>query len=164
MKKKLYFNFLLCFLILTLWVSIVSASELTSPSFIVRDPVIGAGGGYASSGSFNLFQSIDSLLIGVGSSATFFIGHYGFLYFEDEAVVIPPPPPPGGGGGGARVGLQLNCQIADFNCDNLVNIFDLSILLYYMDQPSPVVDLYDLSKDNKVDFVDTSIVFYYWDI
>lgn len=158
MKKKLYFNFFLCVLIFALWIPFGFASDLTSTNFIIRDPVIGTGGGYATSGTFQLFQSLDESVIGVGSSGTF-IGHYGFLYFPplvDEVV----PPPPGGGGGG----LKISCRIADFNCDNYVNIFDLSILLYYVAESGPKIVPFDLNKDNKVGFTDISIVFYYWDI
>ena len=58
----------------------VSAKDLTSTHFIIKDPVIGTGGGYSSSGSFQLNSEGDTLLTGVGSSATY-IGHYGFLYY-----------------------------------------------------------------------------------
>jgi len=161
MKKKLYFNSFLCLLIYTLCAPFAFAADLTSSSFIVRDPVIGTGGGYGTSGSFRLFESLEPTIIGVGSGATF-IGHYGFLYFaapdaEDDSVG-------GGGGGGGGSGLIIQCRIADFNCDTHVNIFDLSILLYYVDHTTPDITTYDLSKDSKVDFIDTSIVFYYWDV
>ncbi len=73
----------LCFLILTLFVfcsSSVSATDLSSPSFIIRDPVFGTGGGYQSSGSFKLFGTSNSMFSGFGSSLNF-ISNYGFLYF-----------------------------------------------------------------------------------
>lgn len=61
------------------------AVELTSSSFIIRDPVIGAGGGYGTSASFGLFSQSDTLLTGVGTSATY-IGRYGYLYFPNPAI------------------------------------------------------------------------------
>ena len=163
MKKKIYFNLFSCLLLLlltfTLWVSIVNASDLTSSSFIIRDPVIGTGAGYGSSVTFQLFGSLDESAIGASSSATF-LGRFGFLYFpflddEDESPVD------GGGGGGGMGGLR--CRSADFNCDTHVNIFDLSILLYYIEQPGSAFAPYDLSGDGKLDLTDISIMFYYWD-
>lgn len=59
---------------------IAFAKDITSTNFIVRDPVIGTGGGYGSSASFQLISEGDSVLTGVGSSDTY-IGHYGFLYY-----------------------------------------------------------------------------------
>ena len=164
MKNSIHYFFLF-FLVLILYVSIgggdVVASDLTSASFIIRDPVIGAGGGYGTSATFQLFSSEDTLFTGLGTSAGF-IGEYGFLYFPAEISPSPTPTPGGGGGGGViYVGV---CRIADFNCDNYVNIFDLSILLYYVERSGPEIAPYDLSKDNLVDFVDTSIMFYYWDV
>lgn len=77
--------------------SSAKAADLTSTNFIIRDPVIGTGGGYSSSGSFQLFsEGHDSFSDRNNSSS--FLGRYGFLYYEDEAIT--PPPPPGGGGGG----------------------------------------------------------------
>lgn len=141
--------------------SIASASDLTSTNFIIRDPVIGTGGGYASSGTFQMFQSLDDSVIGASSSATF-LGRLGFLYFQTEEGVEEEPIDLGGSG--ARPpGLQLYCRIADFNCDTHVNIFDLSILLFYVEQSGREISLYDLSGDNEVGFTDISIVFYYWD-
>lgn len=65
-----------------------SAETLTSTNFIIKDPVIGTGGGYGSSASFQLLSEGDKVLTGAGSS-TSFIGHYGFLYypFITEAVL-----------------------------------------------------------------------------
>ena len=166
MKIKIYSNIFLCFLIFTLCAPYTYAADLTGSSFIVCDPVIGAGGGYASSGSFNLFQSIDPTLIGVGSSALY-VGHYGFLYFPGpEDVVVPPVDGGGGGGGGADEGIiyDTRCgRIADLNCDRSVDLFDLSILLYYLKHPNEFTAFHDLSGDGKIDFVDISIMFYYWD-
>lgn len=56
------------------------AADLTSPSFIVRDPMIGTGAGYYASGSFRLFGSGNTALSGNNASATY-KGEYGFLYW-----------------------------------------------------------------------------------
>ncbi len=54
-------------------------------------------------------------------------------------------------------------KIADFNKDGEVDILDLSILLFYLDErDSP--GTYDLNSDGKVNFVDVSILFYYWTV
>lgn len=56
------------------------ASDLTSSSFIIRDPVIGVGGGYGTSASFGLYGSGDTITIGRGTSASF-EGRAGFLWY-----------------------------------------------------------------------------------
>ncbi len=147
-----------------------SALDYTSPSFIVRDPVIGAGGGYTSSGSFQLFSSQDTAFTNIGASLNF-IGQYGFLYFPAPATPTPTPTPTpgGGGGGGASPGAPTTppygyCgRIADLNCDGRVNLLDFSILLYYFDKPAPVNPFYDLNSDGEIDLKDLSVMFYHWD-
>ncbi len=54
--------------------------DLTSTSFIVRDPLVGTGGGYGSSASFGSYLSGDMTMINTGTSASFG-GRYGFLYY-----------------------------------------------------------------------------------
>ncbi len=167
MKIKIYSNLFLCLLIFTLCASFASASDLASPTFIIRDPVIGTGGGYGASGSFKMFQSLDPTLIGVGSSGSF-LGHFGFLYFPPlEDIVIPPT---GGGGGGGGGGVIVDyppyiggCKIADLNCDGYVDIFDFSILLYYYKNQTGFTEIHDLKPDGKIDLSDISVMFYYWD-
>lgn len=77
MRKKRILLFIVCFF---LGAGVASAKDLSSTHFIIRDPVIGTGGGYSSSASFQLNSEGDTLLTGVGSSASY-IGHYGFLYY-----------------------------------------------------------------------------------
>lgn len=74
-KKTISFIFLI--LCVT---TVAKATDLSSQSFIVRDPVIGSGGEYQSSGSFKLYGSGNFDNIGSGSSATY-NGRFGFLYY-----------------------------------------------------------------------------------
>jgi hypothetical protein len=53
-------------------------------------------------------------------------------------------------------------QCIDFNGDNHVNLVDLSIMLYYYDEPNPIGGCYDLNQDGTVNFPDVSILMYYW--
>ncbi len=66
----------------------IHAIDLSSTNFIVRDPVIGAGGGYQSSGSFQMYGSNNLTTSGQGSS-TNFIGRAGFQYYPyiEEGVL-----------------------------------------------------------------------------
>lgn len=79
--------------------------------------------------------------------------------------------PAGGGGGVHDGGLGVEeppynpatgCRVADFNCDENVDLLDLSILLFYYQEQGGDITLYDLNESGKVDFPDISIVFYYW--
>ncbi len=63
----------------------VLAADLTSGSFIIRDPVLGTGSGYSSSASFSVQGSGNLNTQGYGSSASF-IGEYGFLYYQAPVV------------------------------------------------------------------------------
>lgn len=60
--------------------TIVSAADLTSTSFIIRDPLVGTGGSFGSSASFQAFGSGDMTNIGRSTSASF-EGREGFLWF-----------------------------------------------------------------------------------
>ncbi len=172
MKKNIYLNFSRCIfgvLFFTLfWAPYVFGADLSSPSFIVRDPVVGTGGGFFSSGSFQMFGSGDGVLTGYNTSLSF-IGEFGFLYFPAGSVTPPIVPPAGGGGGGVATIpvipiVGVCARIADFNCDGAVDILDLSILLYYTDKSGDIIKPVDLSGDGVVDLRDISIVFYHWDL
>ncbi len=63
----------------------VNAMDLTSTHFIVRDPIVGTGGGDGSSSSFELISSGNTLLSGAASSLSF-QSRYGFLYYPSNAV------------------------------------------------------------------------------
>ncbi len=82
--KKL-FGFLFIFFFLFSFP--VDAEDLTSTNFIIKDPIIGTGGGYGSSTNFQLISAGHTTLSGVGSS-TSFITHYGFLYYEDATPTL----------------------------------------------------------------------------
>ena len=82
--RKFLFKKLFGFLILSFFVvSVTYAEDLTSTNFIIKDPVIGTGGGYGTSANYSLISAGHTLLSGYGTSASF-IGKYGFLYYEDE--------------------------------------------------------------------------------
>lgn len=75
--KKILGIVILCLFIVP---PFVYAGDMTSSSFIIRDPLVGTGGGYGTSASFASFGSGDMTMIGEGSSASF-LSHYGFLYY-----------------------------------------------------------------------------------
>jgi hypothetical protein len=53
-------------------------------------------------------------------------------------------------------------RTCDFNSDGRCDIVDLSILLFYENQPMPQAARYDLNDDGVIDILDISIFFYYW--
>lgn len=61
------------------------AADLTSTSFIVRDPVVGIGGGYSSSTNFGMYGTGNILGSGRGTSLNY-IGEYGFEYFSEAQI------------------------------------------------------------------------------
>ncbi len=63
--------------------SIVYGKDLTSTHFIVRDPNIGTGGGYQSSGSFKLYSAGNTNSSGNAGSSTNFVGRDGFLQYPE---------------------------------------------------------------------------------
>lgn len=82
--KKIFFASVLLFLAVF---SFAGALEMTSTSFIVRDPIIGTlGNEGASSASFNLVSSGHTSLSDIGGTSSSFQIRYGFLYYEDVAA------------------------------------------------------------------------------
>ncbi len=61
------------------------AADMTSTNFIVRDPLVGTGGGYGTSTNFAAFSSGDMTMLGE-SSSTSFLNRYGFLYYPYATV------------------------------------------------------------------------------
>ena len=58
--------------------------------------------------------------------------------------------------------FTVQCNGADLNFDGKVNIFDLSILLYFWGQSNPWNICADINKDKNVNVVDFSIMMYEW--
>jgi hypothetical protein len=83
--KKLAGFLALSFLAILFCATTLNAMDLTSPSFIIRDPIVGTGGGYGTSDNFELISSGNTLLSGVGTSDNFQT-RYGFLYYQDEVA------------------------------------------------------------------------------
>ena len=133
------------------------ATDFSSDSFILRDPVFSGGGGRSTSGSFELFSSFSQPAVGVGTSDSREL-RAGFLYFPASGAVTPPPaeepPPPPSGTGSGSVTTPIPAQPplppfpplitellspltecvggiinCDFNCDGTVDLKDLSVLL-----------------------------------
>jgi len=62
------------------------AIDLTSTSFIIRDPIIGTfGEEWATSASYGLISTGHTSLSDIGGTSGSFAIRYGFLYWEDEA-------------------------------------------------------------------------------
>lgn len=59
----------------------VSAQDLSSAHFIIRDPSIGTGGGYQASGTFKMYSAGNLNISGNGGTSTSFLGRFGFLQF-----------------------------------------------------------------------------------
>lgn len=168
MNKNFFIVVILLFFLLYPDTSFLRAADYSSSSFISRDPVISIEGGRSTSASFENFSSSE---VATGeNSSTSFIGQSGFLYFPagTAAVVNPPVTNPIGGGGIISYFLPPNFlpppsfspKGADLNGDGKVDIVDLSILLYYANQPYSAQ--YDFNKDGIIDIVDISILLFYW--
>ena len=84
--KKIFFKKILTILLFSFFlVSFAQASDMTSTSFIIRDPVLGTMGEYGTSASYELINSGDTIFTNV-SSSTNFIGHFGFLYYPQVTL------------------------------------------------------------------------------
>ncbi|RJP43597.1 hypothetical protein C4587_02870 [Candidatus Parcubacteria bacterium] len=168
------------------------ATDFSSTNFIVKDPVVKPGGGFSTSTSFQLHTSISQEAIGISSSTTFGL-RAGFLFFPAPSTSTTPTSTPSGGGSGSggagggtgvsNVVLGLSQELptgtaagdlpipslpscplwGDFNCSGGVGFTDLSILLYYFNQPRELALGYDLNGDGVLDAADISVLFYYWD-
>ena len=174
------------FISFTLLAGVANATEYTSDNFQVLDPVQFPGG-FSSSASFRLFDALAQISIGTSTSGSYEV-RSGFLYFPaptptPASTPAPTPTPTGIPGGGGIPGFGQppifklpvflfpeapsvpikikKCGTADFNCDGVVDIADLSIF-FYLDSYSPSENPADLNNDSSIDLADTSIVFYYW--
>ena len=54
------------------------------------------------------------------------------------------------------------CNGADLNLDNRVDIIDFSILLYFWGQKNPINGCANINNSANVDLIDFSIMMYYW--
>ncbi len=141
------------------------ATDYSATSYIVKDPVIEPGAGFATSTSFQLWSSLGQEAIGLSDTLSFILKS-GFLYFPAPSVsATPTPVVPGAGGGGPpilyRPLLPLG-KSCDFSGDGACNIIDFSILLYWFDRTGSEIVPYDLNDDGKLDIVDLSILLFYW--
>jgi hypothetical protein len=90
-RRKYFFKKFLGYLAL-LFVSVLfsaaslRAMDITSTNFIIRDPIVGTGGGYGSSSNFELISAGNTTLSGVGTS-TSFQTRYGFLYYSATSTL-----------------------------------------------------------------------------
>lgn len=72
------------------------------------------------------------------------------------------PFPPGiSGKSTQRIAAKI-LQLVDLNRDEVIDMADLSIMLFYFDKPRAAASRYDLNNDGKLDILDISILFYYW--
>ncbi|MFH0806181.1 MAG: hypothetical protein V1885_00405 [Candidatus Brennerbacteria bacterium] len=148
----------------------VLATDYSSTNFVVKDPVIAPGSGFATSSAFQLWSVIGEPAIGISAGGTFTLKG-GFLYFPAPASATSTPPESAAAPHPVDYGpfvfipsrvvpLSAAC---DFNEDGVCGIADFSILLYYYERSGPSVAKYDLNKNETVDFPDISILFYYWE-
>jgi len=86
---------------------LIKAEDYTSPSFILRAPVITIEGGRVTAPTFEYISSSGQTVTGESTSPGFIL-RQGFLYFEEAAVPPPPPPPPGGGVGGGTASVSFS--------------------------------------------------------
>jgi len=161
-----------CFLsiifILLLSSGIVNATEFTSASYKVLDPVIDIGAGpRVATTSYALLTAVGQPAIGRSTSATFGLLS-GFLYFFEPSAALPlaPPPPslpPSPGGGPLFPPITYFPPLTPFFPPFIPPVVPL---------PPPVIPPWcvpgeqgisraDLNCDSRVNLVDFSIFMYY---
>ena len=86
--KKSTLLFYLVFFAFLFFYTLAYAGDLTSTNFIIRDPIVGTGGGYGTSASFKAVTSGNILGSMGGASSASFKANYGFLYYQDTAKTI----------------------------------------------------------------------------
>ena len=109
-------------------------------------------------------------------TVTFTTTDFSLFSIFGSAGGSPVAPPSGGGGSGgggsapsapeqaSPAERQSIVKAADFNGDGVVDMSDLSILLYYYGKTGSAAGRYDLNGDGVVDISDISIMLYYWEI
>jgi len=94
-------NSILVFLVAFFLLAITTrASDLTSASFIIRDPIIGTFGDYGTSASFQLISAGHTSFSDPGGTSASFQTRYGFLYYQDESRITFDIDTAAGGGNG----------------------------------------------------------------
>jgi len=148
-RKLIFFSILIT--VAFLLSKTVLATEFTSGSFKVIDPVINIGGiSGATSSSFQESGGLSQIAIGTSSSANFNLKS-GFFYFPQASVAAVQAAAEVAAGNfssyleslAKSLPVQLPikkikpCNIAfDFNCDNKVNVKDFSIFLASETKPA----------------------------
>ena len=181
-QKKLIVLFLILVSVLypyNFWFSfVVRATEFTSPSFKILDPVIDTGGtANSTTSNFQQLGSIGEISVGRSTSSSFEL-RAGFLFFPAPADGATPPGTAsiivrGGGGTIIPPGLlrrRLKRPFcADINNDGEVGLPDVSIMFfawYPKEKKEAGFKLKDkrpdCNKDNLVDIVDLSVLLFWW--
>ena len=86
-ELRKYFGFLIL-VVFGMSVGMISASamDLTSASFIIRDPIVGTAGGYGTSASYQLISAGHTLFSSPGGTSASYMTRYGFLYYSAEVA------------------------------------------------------------------------------
>lgn len=159
----------------------VGATDFTSTSYTVMDPVIFPAG-YSTSTDYQLQSTITQIAIGT-STATNLELRSGFLYFPAPTLTptptpTPTPSPSPSSGNGKIIQLIIETILetigippplpgcipvtrTDLNCDQKVNLIDLSIFLF-LSPAETASRVADFNGDDKVDLRDLSILFSDW--
>lgn len=159
----LYKSYIFLFLLLVFFTS--ARADFTSTNFVLENPINIISGGESSSTNFQYLSTTSQLTQGQSTSSNF-LQNAGFLYFPTGInPIIPPTPGSGGGGGSSYEPKQRQAlRTPDFNGDGVVDILDLSILLFYYDGTGSTIYRFDLDDSGIIDFPDVSILFYYWGV
>lgn len=175
MNKFLHYLYIFSALYFLSAVSVL-ATDYTSSSFKVLDPVFQTGGGgEMTSASFKLIGSVGQIAVGTSSASSFKVCS-GFLCYPapsaaaaKEAAAAAVAVSHGGILESLLEAFNLRVPVisvkpcaskADFNCDRKVGLADLSIFLYFAPRsvPNPV----DLNNDGVVDTKDFSMLLSSW--
>ena len=156
----------------------VRATEFTSPSFKILDPVIDTGGtANSTSSSFQQLGSIGEISVGRSTSSSFEL-RAGFLFFPAPSGEVATPVDTSisvsGSGGIIPPGILRRLLrrpfCADINGDGLVGLTDVSVMFFaWHPAERALAGLIlkdhrpDCNDDNLVDIVDLSIVLFWWD-
>ena len=172
------------------------AADFSSDNFTVKDSVMSPGAGYSTSDNFRLWSNVGQPAIGT-STATSFTLRSGFLYFPAPSVGEAPAPVPTLTGSFIDVVRKIfltpeeltekpkklvseAITRVDLTNDGLIDMVDLSVLLYYYEKPPSFLAKFgfdgtgydltrrvsknnpDFNRDAVVDLVDLSVLLSYW--